>query len=103
MHQARALLARFDMKTLHMVASSVALVFVAACGQQEASRTASNVPRAENRLDAPAPVQSTPMIANPVAGPTSADVPREGPAAGNTEAQPAMQLTDGQILEITHA
>ena len=30
-------------------------------------------------------------------------MPREGPTAGIAEAQPAMQLTDGQILEITHA
>jgi putative membrane protein len=60
------------------------------------------MPRAESRLDAPAPVQSTPTIAQPVASPTSADEPREGPAAGNTEAQPSVQLSDGQILEITH-
>jgi hypothetical protein len=86
-----------------MIASSAALVLAVACEQAEPAKIASNMPRAKSRLDAPAPVQSTPMIAQPVARPTSADEPREGPAAGNTEAQPAMQLSDGEILEITHA
>ena len=43
----------------------------------------------------PAPASTAPA-------PTSADVPREGPRAGNAEAQPAIPLTDGQILDITH-
>jgi putative membrane protein len=39
-------------------------------------------------------------------GPTSADVPREGPNAGSnagsTEPQPAPAMSDGQILQVTH-
>ena len=94
------------MKTTPVIASSIALMLAAACGQVQPPNTASNMPSADSSHDALAPVQSAPMTANPVAGPTSADVPREAPAAGSsgsTEAQPAMQLTDGQILEITHA
>jgi putative membrane protein len=91
-----------------MIASSIALILAAACGHEEPAKTASDTASAQNSEPSPQPspgplAQTAPMTASPTAGPTSADVPREGPAAGIAEAQPAMQLTDGQILEITHA
>jgi putative membrane protein len=93
-----------------MIASGVALVLAAACGHEEqpaktAMDTTSTTIESSPPSSAPPPpmAQTAPTTANPSALPTSADVPREGPAAGSTEAQPAMQLTDGQILEIVHA
>jgi putative membrane protein len=90
------------MKTTAMLVSSFALLLAAACGHEEPAKTASDTPPVDSPQPAPAPVPTPPMNATPVAGPTSADVPREGPTAGNAEAQPVTPMTDGQILEITH-
>ncbi len=96
------------MKTTYTIASSVAFMLAAACGNSEPAKTAYEAPTAQGfsaqgsvhpspdaMTESPAPVSS-------VAVPTSADVSREGPRAGNAEAQPATPLTDGQILQITH-
>ncbi len=90
------------MKTTSTIASSLVLLLAAACGHEEPAKTASDTPPAENPQPAPAPAPPPPTNATPVAGPTSADVPREGPTAGNAEAQPVTPMTDGQILEVTH-
>jgi putative membrane protein len=98
------------MKTIPLIASGIALMLAAACGHEEqpaktATDTTSTTMESSqpSSLPPPAMAQTAPMTANPSGLPSSADVPREGPAAGSTEAQPTMQLTDGQILEIIHA
>jgi putative membrane protein len=96
------------MKTTHTIASSVALMLAAACGNSEPPKTAYEAPPAVgfppqgSVHPSPDAMTEPPAPVNPVPGPTSADVPREGPRAGNAEAQPAIPLTDGQILQITH-
>jgi putative membrane protein len=89
------------MKTAHTIASSLAILLAAACGQTEPAKTANDAPPAASPAP-PAPMAEAPPSATTVAGPTSADVPREGPAAGTAETQPIAQLTDGQILQVTH-
>jgi putative membrane protein len=90
-----------DMRTTHSVAFGLAMMLAAACGQEEPAKTAYQAPPAPSPVQpAPAPVAEAPTPQYTGNMPTSADVPREGPNAGSTEAQPAM--TDGQILEITH-
>jgi putative membrane protein len=96
------------MKTTHTIAPSVAFILAAACGNAEPAKTAYEAPPKQGfaaqgsvhpspdaMTELPPPVSTGP-------GPTSADAPREGPRAGNAEAQPAIPLTDGQILQITH-
>lgn len=97
-----------DMKTVHTIVSSVAFMLVAACGNSEPAKTAYEAPPAQGFAGqgsvhpSPDAMTESPAPVNTVAGPTSADVPREGPRAGNAEAQPAIPLTDGEILQITH-
>jgi putative membrane protein len=95
------------MKTIPLIASGVALILAAACGHDEQPArtprdTTSTTISQPSSGPPPAMAQTAPMTANSSGLPGSADVPHEGPAAGSTEAQPAMQLTDGQILEIMH-
>jgi putative membrane protein len=98
------------MKSTHALSVStlgiVLALAAAACGHDEPPKSAANEEAPAPAVPAAAPTQPAPMQpqleANPTAGPTSADVPREGPNAGNAEAQPMPALTDGQILEVTH-
>jgi putative membrane protein len=96
------------MKTTHTIASSVAFMLAAACGNSEPAKTAYEAPPAQGFAaqgsvhPSPDAMTESPAPMNSVAGPTSADLSREGPRAGNAEAQPAIPLTDGQILQITH-
>jgi hypothetical protein len=96
------------MKTTHTIASSIAFLLAAGCGNSEPAKTAYEAPPAQGLAaqgsvhPSPDAMTESPAPANTVAGPTSADVPREGPRAGNAEVQPAIPLTDGQILQITH-
>jgi putative membrane protein len=94
-------------KTISMGALGFTLALaVGACAHDEPAKTASNQEGPITANPAGAPTQPPPMQpqleSNPTAGPTSADVPREGPNAGNTEAQPMPTLSDGQILEVAH-
>ena len=83
------------------------IMLVAACAHEETAKTASTPPPV-----APAPAQTseTTGAAAMENGPTSADVPREGPNAGNDtgsgggtmEPQSASSMSDGQILQVTH-
>ncbi len=98
------------MKTTHSIATISLLLFAVACGHEEPPKTAYNEPPApapaakEPTSTGELPAQPTTAAqSTPVAGPTSAGVPHEGPSAGNPEAQPASTLTDGQILEVVHA
>ena len=96
------------MKTTHTIASGVALMLAAACGSSEPAKTAHEAPPAQGFAaqgsvhPSPDAMTESPAPVNTVAGPTSADVPREGPRAGSAEVQPVIPLTDGQILEVTH-
>ncbi len=100
------------MKTIHTIASSVAFMLAAACGNSEPAKTAYEAPPAQafagqgsvhpSPDPSPDAMTESPAPVNTVAEPTSADVPREGPRAGNAEAQPAIPLSNGQILQITH-
>jgi putative membrane protein len=99
------------MKTTHTIASSLALMLAAACGNSEPAKTAYEAPPSPPAVGfppqgsvhpSPEAMTEPPASVNTPPGPTSADVPREGPRAGNAEAQPAIPLTDGQILQITH-
>jgi putative membrane protein len=86
------------MKTTNCIALSVAMVLVAACGHEEPPKTAY---QAAPSTPPPAPAEAL-SATTPMVGSTSADAPREGPRVGNTEAQPATPMTDGQILQVTH-
>jgi putative membrane protein len=107
---ARRLLVQPAMKTTHSVAVSFAIMLATACGQEQPARTANQTPadpapQTAQQNPAPlteAPPGEAPAPGGPVTGLTSADVPREGPRAGNAETQPAVALTDGQILEVVH-
>ncbi len=96
------------MKTTHTIASSVAFMLAAACGNSEPAKTVYDAPPAQGFAaqgsvhPSPDAMTEWPASVNSVAGPTSADVSRESPRAGNAEAQPAISLTDSQILQITH-
>jgi putative membrane protein len=95
------------MKTTYTIASSVAFMLAAACGNSEPAKTAYEAPPAQGAAQgsfhpSPDAMTESPAPVNSVAGPTSADVSREEPRAGNAEAQPAIPLTDGEILQITH-
>jgi len=100
------------MKTIQPIALGVVLsLALVACGQDEPSKTAYQAssstpgsPQASTTVtETYAPVASAP-------GPTSADVPHEGPNAGSSaapangmaEAQAKTMLTDEQILQVTH-
>ncbi len=92
-----------DMKTTHSIAFGVAMMLAAACGNEEPAKTATQASPPPSPVEpAPTPVAAAPAPVASDSMPTSADIPREGPNAGSTEAQPAVTLTDGQILEITH-
>lgn len=109
---ARRLLVQPAMKTTHSIAVSFALMLAAACGQEEPAKTANQVPAEpapvqQTAQQSPAPLTEAPpgeatAPGGPASGLTSADVPREGPRAGNAEVQPAVALSDGQILEVVH-
>ena len=96
------------MRTTHTIAISAVMMLVAACANEEPAKTAAAPPPPPPVEPAPAPTMGTPAAGNPAMenGPTSADVPREGPNAGNnagsTEPQPAPAMSDGQILQVTH-
>ncbi len=96
------------MKTIHTIASSAAFMLAAACGNSEPAKTAYEAPPAQGFAaqgsvhPSPDAMTESPVPMKSAAGPTSADVSRERPRAGNAEAQPAVPLTDGQILQIAH-
>jgi len=110
---ARRLLVQPAMKTTHSIAVSFAIMLATACGgQDQPAKTANEAPaeptpvqQTAQQNPAPlteAPVGEAPAPGGPASGLTSADVPREGARAGNAEAQPALALSDGQILEVVH-
>jgi putative membrane protein len=91
------------------MAISAVMMLVAACAHEDSTQTAAAPPPPPPPVEpAPAPTMGTPAAGNPAMenGPTSADVPREGPNAGSnagsTEPQPAPAMSDGQILQVTH-
>jgi putative membrane protein len=109
---ARRLLVQPAMKTTHSIAVSFAILLATACGQDQPAKTANEAPAEptpvqQTAQQSPAPLTEAPPGEAPapggaVSGLTSADVPREGPRAGNAEVQPAVALSDGQILEVVH-
>jgi putative membrane protein len=105
------------MRTIQPIALSVAMA-LAACGHDEPAKTAyqaapPDMPapgQTTTTTTAPGQTSTTTVTGTPPAGsiePTSADVPREGPNAGNSAAPAngaaeAQAMTDDQILEIVH-
>jgi putative membrane protein len=100
------------MRTIQPIAFGLALA-LAACGGNEPAKSAFDAPPAPPPATAPqantGAINDTSVAANPGNAPTSADVPHEGPNAGNpvaaetgaAETQAAL-LTDDQMLEVTH-
>jgi putative membrane protein len=86
------------------------MLLVTACAHEPTAQTASAPPPPPPVEAVPAPASETPNSPAMENGPTSADVPREGPNAGNDtgsgggtmEPQSAPSMSDGQILEVTH-
>jgi putative membrane protein len=90
------------MRPPHTIAVSLALLLAAACGHESPAKTASDTTTAAATPAEQAAPSEPEAPGIPETGRTTADVPREGPMAGSTEAQTGTELTDGQILQVTH-